>query len=231
MKKQSFVSRILIVLLALAMVVPTLSNSVHAAIGDLYANTGGTGLVNNKIDTTDTVSLPIKIYDYKADGMLFEYCNGIGQTYSVPTNYYHDYHATTYLGNEVIYYATDDFYCSLKNAGTDGQYLQLKTPNEYRAVDKVSYFNAVNVSKIRYAVVVMRMPCASYRDEYNASNVYDNRSGLIAFSVDGKEGVASSSGWSGWTTIPKGHVGSNNWFYVIVDLQQAGDITGNTSTL
>ena len=45
-----------------------------------YASTNGqeitnddTGIAAGQFDTSDTISLPIKIYDYTADGMLFEY--------------------------------------------------------------------------------------------------------------------------------------------------------------
>ena len=57
-------------MLAFMMMFPVASMNTLAAVGDL-ANVS-TGL-NGDIDTTDTVALPVKILDYEADGMLFEY--------------------------------------------------------------------------------------------------------------------------------------------------------------
>lgn len=44
------------------------------SIADVGAITNGaTGVAADRFDTTDTINLPIKIYDYNDDGMLFEY--------------------------------------------------------------------------------------------------------------------------------------------------------------
>ena len=72
MKKNGF-SRLLAMLLVLAMVLPMVPMSAFAAVGDVVDGgmslpTGGTG-----VSDTDTVSWPVKIYDYLNDGMLFEY--------------------------------------------------------------------------------------------------------------------------------------------------------------
>ena len=72
MKKNGF-SRLLAMLLVLAMVLPMVPMSAFAALGDVVDGgmslpTGGTG-----VSDTDTVSWPVKIYDYLNDGMLFEY--------------------------------------------------------------------------------------------------------------------------------------------------------------
>ena len=87
MKKHGIGSRLLSLLLVLAMVVPMVPISVSAAVGDLSnVSTGLTG----DIDTSDTISLPIKIYDYEADGMLFEYAEanaGVSGTGEAKTAY------------------------------------------------------------------------------------------------------------------------------------------------
>ena len=70
MKKFRIGKRLLAGLLALIMVVSLLPLSVLAALGDL--RDGETGL-DKDIDTRDTISWPIKIYDYLNDGLLFEY--------------------------------------------------------------------------------------------------------------------------------------------------------------
>ncbi len=75
MKKHTKFSRLLSLLLVLAMAVSFLPVSALAAKGDVTNVT--TGLTGD-IDTDDTISLPVKILDYKADGMLFEFANGNG---------------------------------------------------------------------------------------------------------------------------------------------------------
>ncbi len=70
MKIPKSFSRLLAMVLTLTLVVSILPMQASAAAGDLSSlNTGITG----DIDTTDTIALPIEIFDYKADGMLFEY--------------------------------------------------------------------------------------------------------------------------------------------------------------
>ena len=51
-----------------------IANEYIADNGVTYDYTGKTGLKGN-IDTSDTISWPIRIYDYLNDGMLFEYPN------------------------------------------------------------------------------------------------------------------------------------------------------------
>ena len=59
-------------LLALTMIVSMIPLSVFAADGDIRV--GETGL-DSDIDTLDTISWPIKVYDYLNDGLLFEYAS------------------------------------------------------------------------------------------------------------------------------------------------------------
>lgn len=72
MKKHGIGSRLLAVLLALTMIVSVIPFSVFAADGDIQD--GETGLDAN-INTLDTISWPIKVYDYLNDGLLFEYAS------------------------------------------------------------------------------------------------------------------------------------------------------------
>ncbi len=72
MKKTQISKRLLSLLCALTLVITMIPGSVYAAIGD--KENVGSGLVNNKFTTDrNPVNLPIKIYDYLNDGMLFEY--------------------------------------------------------------------------------------------------------------------------------------------------------------
>ena len=76
MKKHGIGSRLLSLLLVLAMVMSFAPVSVFAAVGDIATDekTGDTGL-SKDINTQDTISWPIKIYDFLNDGMLFEFAN------------------------------------------------------------------------------------------------------------------------------------------------------------
>ncbi|MBQ8577484.1 MAG: fibro-slime domain-containing protein, partial [Clostridia bacterium] len=76
MKIRNKSKRVLSMFLVLAMVMTMLPLTVSAAtVGTLEA--GETGL-DTDINTEDTISLPIKIYDYLNDGMLFEYAETQG---------------------------------------------------------------------------------------------------------------------------------------------------------
>lgn len=87
MKKSDLLRRMLSLLLVLAMVMPMVSMGVSAAVGDvsdagMSLPSGATGVSN-----TDTVSWPVKIYDYLNDGMLFEYAQANDLT--ATTNLYY----------------------------------------------------------------------------------------------------------------------------------------------
>ena len=70
MRKFSKGSRFLAMLLVLVMTLSMAPLNAFAAKGEIV--TVGTGLTGN-INTSDTISLPIRIMDYEADGMLFEF--------------------------------------------------------------------------------------------------------------------------------------------------------------
>ena len=71
MKLRSTWKRALGLALTLAMLVSVLPVNALAAQGDVVD--GNTRLQPNTFNPEDTINLPIEIYDYPADGMLFEY--------------------------------------------------------------------------------------------------------------------------------------------------------------
>ncbi len=80
MKKPTKFGRLLAMILVVAMVLPMLPVVSWAALGDLA--TGVTNVKDNTFDNSKApISLPIKIYDYLNDGMLFDYAeaNASGQ--------------------------------------------------------------------------------------------------------------------------------------------------------
>ena len=87
MKRRKFGKQIVALLMAVMMLVPGSIVSL-AAIGD--QTNGDTGLTGD-IDTDDTIKLPIKIYDYDNDGMLFEHSNGQGAVFAPTGDYIHDF--------------------------------------------------------------------------------------------------------------------------------------------
>lgn len=92
--KHSTRGRFLSMLLVLAMVFSVMPLGVFAAKGD--QSNVSTGLTGN-IDTSDTISLPIKILDYENDGMLFEYAES-KETKSAEdfgSKYYYDFTGLT----------------------------------------------------------------------------------------------------------------------------------------
>lgn len=98
MKKHGMGKKLLAALLALAMVLPMMPLQAFAAVGD--KQNGNTGLQNG-INTEDTIKLPIKIYDYLNDGMLFEYAeNNVSGTASYRPDNWRDYKPTVALGSD-----------------------------------------------------------------------------------------------------------------------------------
>lgn len=82
MKKFGIGSRLLAALLALTMFVSLVPLSALAYDGQIYD--GVTGLdPDRNIDTKDTISWPIKVYDFLNDGMLFEYASAQDSEVSV----------------------------------------------------------------------------------------------------------------------------------------------------
>ena len=80
MKRHPLTKRVAALLLAVLLTVSAVPTSVYAAaVGDVAAGSvaGTTGLSGN-INTADSISWPIKIYDYLNDGMLFEYSSSTG---------------------------------------------------------------------------------------------------------------------------------------------------------
>ncbi len=91
-------SRLLAMVLALTLVVSILPMQASGAVVGEVVN-GSTGLTGG-IDTSDTISLPIEILDYKADGMLFEYAMNYGEITAADfgATWYESYTTRTSLG-------------------------------------------------------------------------------------------------------------------------------------
>lgn len=102
MKGRKIGKRILALVLAVLMTVPSSAWSVLAATGDL--EDVGSGLVPRSLNTRDTISLPIKIYDYLSDGMLFDFAESYSPiTYAADTR-----NEKSKFGTDLIYWMDAD---------------------------------------------------------------------------------------------------------------------------
>ncbi len=81
MKKSKFGRRVIAFVLVFVMVVTLLPlSTISAAINEIATGTklGDTGIDNSSLGKEGTINWPVKIYDYLADGMLFEYSSNNG---------------------------------------------------------------------------------------------------------------------------------------------------------
>ncbi len=219
MKKSNLFVRLVAIFLVAVMtfgLVPV--TPVSAALGDV--KDGGTGIVGN-IDTTDTISLPIEIYDYKADGMLFEFAEtttpktaaDFGATWSADftakNNYWTDV-STSEWGNFWSY--------------TSGS---INTSNSYANYMRVTYATASthaahNWAGNRAGVIApndlggMAMNNARYLVIVYRSNV---TSGNIAFFVE-RTGADRNNTNNRTVNMPFTSLGTTNWTYAVYDLKQ-----------
>jgi len=215
-------SRFLTLFLALAMVVAMLPLSVSAAKGDL-ANVS-TGLTGN-IDTADTISLPIKILDYEADGMLFEFAEANGQktAYDFGSNFCQPTDTVGDIANTASDGAYDDTTVTLKS-NNYASYVRLtyagKT-NENWIGNKsgiwISTYNVkdsdgnwihvlgsdlTDINDIHYVTIVYRSNVSSdnmyfaFGDNTTEANTSGHYTGAIPFSNSGDDGLGSKTNWT-----------------------------------
>ena len=230
MKKQGIGRKLTAVLLTLVMLLSLLPTAAFAAVGDLVA--GDTGL-STDIDTSDTISLPIKIYDYKNDGMLFEYAetevspstnnvwlraeNVTKPTSSVLTDFTlgkTDYGAHTYSS------ATNTSGAATKGNTASLTYLKWAKNNESACL---SVFDraAEGYSATSYAVSAIRYLALVYRSNNGSNNqsvqfdmwnqTDDVRTNKVTASIDNR---------------------GTTWRYVVVDLKSTGaDLTDKVTAV
>lgn len=231
MRKTSIGKRLLVLLLALVVLLPTMASDVQAAVGDLSnVDTGLTG----DIDTSDTISLPIKIYDYEADGMLFEYAEayaGVSGTAAAKTaedfgaTWYEDYTTRTSVGGSIN---TGNYWSDVTLALKTGTYANYTratwagnttanwTGNRAGVVlaDFGEDTSTITADQVRYMVVVFR------------SNV---RSGNFTVGVNCSKtnGAGSTGNYTGNMAVTT--ESDTYWTYAVLDLQN-GSLGKNWST-
>ena len=200
MKKHSIGSRMLSTLLVLAMTLSILPVGVFAAKGDLAnVDTGLTG----DIDTADTISLPIKILDYEADGMLFEFAESstekkVSEFSSIGNDFTASNKSATGDNREpIIKWGSNS--SSWKTS--DGiQYLQVN-PKTNAIITDFGSSNAKAINNVRYLTLVYRTATTS---------------GNISFYVNGSVGGTTDNNTNTYSFTSEG---AKNWTYAVYDLK------------
>lgn len=230
MRKTSIGKRLLVLLLALVVLLPTMASDVQAAVGDLSnVDTGLTG----DIDTSDTISLPIKIYDYEADGMLFEYAEayaGVSGTAAAKTaedfgaTWYEDYTTRTSVGGSIN---TGNYWSDVTLALKTGTYANYTratwagnttanwTGNRAGVVlADFSTSSTYTMDQLRYMVVVFR------------SNVR-NGNFTVGINCSKTNGAGSTGNYTGNIAVTTEK--NEYWTYAVLDLKN-GSLGSNWST-
>lgn len=239
MKKHGIGSRLLALLLVMAMVLPGMPLTALAVVGDTRETS--TGLTGD-VDANDVISLPIQIFDYEADGMLFEFAE------SVSTKTAWDFGAA-WVDN----FGTTDFdekgnfwdnVSVTNNTTADGKaswvwLVWAKNEsdawrNNHAGVLLSDFKNTssdgttandadgkLDFSQIRYVTLVYR------------SNVTQDRIGLsVNDSVVAGAGSSGNQAWFDFSLSGDDGGGSvwRNWTYAVYDLAAGGIVNQNRTT-
>lgn len=246
MKRNSIGKRILVLLLAIAVLLPASAIDTQAAVGDL--SDVSTGLTGN-IDTADTISLPIKILDYEADGMLFEFAEayaGVSGVAAAKTagdfgsSHYYDFTAltstTTKVDNNGKSYEalTDvsviDYWTDVNIAIKTGGYANYaritwaeNSASDWRnsnaAVLLTDFTKEIKMNSIRYVVLVYR------------TSVEDTLQLCINNASTGGAGATGHQAKFTMTEAGASSDGSTaNWTYAVYDLKNGGITDWTTTT-
>lgn len=251
MKKSKFGLRVIALILTFIMVFSLIPMSVLAAsIGDIGVGqfAGSTGIDESTLNQNGTINWPIKIYDYLADGMLFEYAQYADKTLYSTSDYNASGGGQYVLGEPMPYaqYSTD--YTS------DQAYLDKAYTTTYGSSGIGKRYSrtavaAVNNQSPRYLRLKMASGGYNNNRNYPVSNFnLDNVAGGYACSaVRYMVLVYRSSGISGSTDAFQ--VGAqlyrssywrnsyslvnspDKWAYTIVDLKSLNSSIADTSKI
>lgn len=242
MKKRGFYSRALSLALCLIMVlslVPWAQLKVAAAIGDLSQDPDY-NFDNSSFDYNDTINLPIQIYDYANDGMLFEYLLGETGSYTHETDYWIDYTTksdaiaggklSNMLWSDCGSYLTKSHETAVSN---DARWVNYVNKLNRRVAFNVGKFldddgvakankdvpETTDIDSIRYFVIAYRSPSALASPGFAISNKITTQSDGLA-KADESDGHCS--GFYNFTS------GTNQWEYAIIDLKGKYDAETNS---
>ena len=227
MRKTSKGSRILSMLLVLAMVMSFLPVSAFAAAVGTMVNVD-TGLTGN-IDTGDTISLPVKILDYEADGMLFEFAEATAGKSGVAAaktagdfgaSAYRDFASLTALpGNGPYYYNSWNTVTPELKTGTYANYVRFTYKSAVKNQTKVAVswnndnragmifpndLGGIAINNVRYLVLVYR------------SNAESGSKIEFLVETSNKDRYQTTAIAGDYNFV---HEGTTNWTYAIYDLK------------
>ena len=241
MRKLHPASRLLAFILALAMILPMIPGRVlpvSAAIGDIAVGdkVGDTGLSGN-IDTTDTISWPIRIYDYLNDGMLFEFANDNSTGTDIPDEKGGAYGGGTpapHMGGAQTVIGTD---YTVAGAYTKSAYVNnFQNAPYWTASAKVAAKNFVAPMHLRlvldsnYSNMFVTMSDFS-ADNGGAVTPESARYVVIAYRTNGMTDRTIEAHWNfaGHHSSAQTFKASSEWTYMVYDMY-TGDTKTNWST-
>lgn len=222
MIKYSKGKRLLALLLSVVTAFTAMQISVSAAKGDL--TNVSTGLSGN-IDTSDTISLPIKILDYESDGMLFEYAESyapmdsddFGATFCTS---FTELTSSSTIPNSSIY----NFGCvttSINSSNSNASFMRASWSKNVSSLSS-GYHTAFSGITGRAGAIIpndlgnLAMDDIRYLVLVYRSNVTSSQ---IAFSVErvnaDRSNTANRTGNYTFTSE-----GATNWTYAVYDLKQ-----------
>lgn len=241
MKKWKFSKRIAAFLLAMSMMLNLMPSTAMAAVGDKSnVDTGLTG----DIDTNDTISLPIKILDYEADGMLFEFAESyvmksaydFGSKFCQVTDAADDIGQPTSGGfnttldltvgaksNTYVNYLRLTYNSATSNnwlKGNSGCYISTYNEKDSDGNWKGVLSTLTNMDDVRYVTLVYRSNVSTdymyfaFGDNNTQANTSGYYTGAYDFTNKGADGEGSST----------------NWTYVVYDLK-TGTLGSNWSNV
>lgn len=226
MRRQDISKKILVFILAVIMFLPMSAVTADAAVGDLInVDTG----LNGDIDLNDTISLPIKLLDYEADGMLFEYAESkeVQSASDFGAKYAYDFTGltgTSTPNNSLTSTSFVDYWSCITSTVMTGTYANygritwkanksdsdnIKWTNGKASVLLTDFKTNVNMDDIRYVVIVYR------------TNVED----AMRLSINNGSGAKKEGCQSTFALSIKGATGdgsTTNWTYDIFDLKTGG---------
>ncbi len=227
MKKHGLVSKVISTLLVLAMM-PVMPTGVSAELTADNVVGGNTGLKDNKLDTNDTISLPIRIMDYEADGILFEFSNSKDKNYTYSSlltelncKYLSDYFVQSdsqqavlitnkgKIGMTYSYDANENQYLSMLKFNTNytNQWLCLTAFDSGCDIGEAKQYSANEVS---YMAFVYKVPDGNGYDP----EIDDYKLQFVARDADGMSGTTDS------IALKK----TDGWVYDIVEIKHDNPI-------
>ena len=245
MKKSKFGLRVIALILTFIMVFSLIPIQVLAAINDIATGTeaGNTGIKNDTLGNNGTINWPVKIYDYLADGMLFEYSNFNGEeildeSYSTAGGGLYGGGApmpVTKLGSD---YTGDWIYTTFTANYPSGNYNPsnnyTKTKRTAVANSSPQYLRLTRAGDYKYANYCV----ADFVNDWGSKPANQVRYMVVVYRSSGLTASGSASGStpafhmnsnigsiSNWTQMK--YTGtfqnSSDWTYMLIDLKAAYD--------